>query len=286
MDEGRSGAAATVPRSFVDAVARHRDHPWADAPVVFLEETTSTNDIALELAAHGAVEGTSVVALSQTAGRGRRGRSWTSPQGAGIYFTVVLRPATHADSSHAGTPSRLTLLAAVAIADAVESASGLSPQIKWPNDLVVDAGRDPATGAWRRRKLAGILTEATVAGAELQHVVVGVGLNLAPTAYPPDVIAASILSETSRPVSAADVFAACRASLAREYTRWARGGWDEVLDRWRVRSPSSTGYRVTWSEGGRSMTGVTAGLDADGALRIDDRHGHTHRVVAGEVEWT
>jgi BirA family biotin operon repressor/biotin-[acetyl-CoA-carboxylase] ligase len=274
-----------VPQSFVDAFARHRDHPWAGAPVVFLEETTSTNDVALELAARGAEEGTCVVALAQTAGRGRRGRSWTSPPGAGVYFTVVLRPAAHALSAEDGAPSRITLVAAVAVADAIEAVSGLSPQIKWPNDLVIHHGRDAETGAWRRRKLAGILTEGAVAGGDVQHVVVGIGVNLMPTAYPPDVVATSILSETSRPASAADVFAACRAALARDYAAWARGGWAGLLDRWRQRSPSSRGFRVTWSEGGRRLEGHTAGLDDEGALVIQDRDGRRHRVIAGEVEW-
>jgi BirA family biotin operon repressor/biotin-[acetyl-CoA-carboxylase] ligase len=274
-----------LPRDFAEACARHGHHAWADAPVVFFDQTGSTNDVALDLAARGAAEGTSVVALAQTAGRGRRGRSWTSPPGAGIYFTVILRPSAHGAAVHAGSPARLTLLAAVAVADAVESVSGLAPQIKWPNDLVVDGGRDAATGHWRRRKLAGILTEAALSGAQVQHVVVGIGINLAPTAYPPDVVATSIESETSRSPGAADVFAACRAALARDYETWARGGWRGVLDRWRARAPSSLGYRVSWVENGCRREGTTAGLDEDGALQIRDPDGRVHRVVAGEVEW-
>jgi BirA family biotin operon repressor/biotin-[acetyl-CoA-carboxylase] ligase len=277
--------APEVPLAFQDAFLRHRDHPWVDAPVVFFEETTSTNDVALDLAARGAGEGTCVVALSQTAGRGRRGRSWTSPPGAGVYFTAVLRPSRHALPAEDASPSRLTLVAAVSVADAIETVSGLSPQIKWPNDLVIDSGRDAATGAWHRRKLAGILTEGAVAGGDVQHVVVGIGVNLMPTAYPPGVVATSIASETTRPASAADVFAACRAALARDYATWARGGWADLLERWRVRSPSSRGFRVTWSEGGCRRNGTTAGLDDEGALIVSDADGKLHRVIAGEVEW-
>jgi BirA family biotin operon repressor/biotin-[acetyl-CoA-carboxylase] ligase len=176
-------------------------------------------------------------------------------------------------------------MAAVAMADAVQDVSGLSPQIKWPNDLVVDAGRDPVTGTWRRKKLAGILTEAAMSGAQVQHVVVGVGINLQPTAYPPDVVATSILSETQVLVEPGELFAACRASLARDYATWTGGGAASVLERWRRRAPSITGCPVKWQQDGRELRGVSAGVDDEGALLIRGDAGQLHRVVAGEVEW-
>ena len=277
--------ADRLPESFSHALARRAGHPWAGAPVVFFEETTSTNDVALELAGSGAVEGTAVVALAQTAGRGRRGRSWTSAPGAGIYFTIVLRPSAGGPAGRGAGASRLTLMAAVAMADAVQEVSGLSPQIKWPNDLVVDAGRDPVTGSWRRKKLGGILTEAAMSGGDVQHVVIGVGLNLQPTAYPPDVVATSILSETQALVEPGELFAACRAALARDYAAWTAGGAASVLERWRRRAPSSSGCPVRWLQDGRDLRGVTAGVDDEGALLIEGDDGRRYRVVAGEVEW-
>jgi BirA family biotin operon repressor/biotin-[acetyl-CoA-carboxylase] ligase len=283
-EDPRPIAGDPIPPAFAAALARERAHAWADAPVVFFHRVGSTNDVALELAASGAAEGTMVVALSQTAGRGRRGRSWTSPPGAGVYFTAVLRPSRHARLVEGGGPSRLTLLVAVAVAEAVERVSGVSAQIKWPNDLVVSSGDGPMAGR-RRRKLAGILTEAAASGSEVQHVVAGVGINLAPAVYPPDVVATSIESESGRSVGAADVFAACRASLAREYDTAACSGWDAVLRRWRERAPSSRGQRVRWTEEGRVLDGVTCGLDDDGALRIVDADGSVHRIVSGEVDW-
>jgi BirA family biotin operon repressor/biotin-[acetyl-CoA-carboxylase] ligase len=274
-----------VPHDFRDALAREAGHPWADAPVVFFEETTSTNDVALEMAAAGAVEGTAVVALSQTAGRGRRGRTWTSPRGAGVYFSVVVRPTQSDSRANLAATSRLTLIAAVAASEAIERVSGVRPQIKWPNDLVVDGGRD-ADGAWQRRKLAGILTEAAYSSGTIQHAVIGIGVNLKPTNYPPDVVASSLESETGRAPGAAAVFAACRAGLAREYENWTAGGWPVIAKRWRERSPSSEGYRVRWADASRVIEGLSAGLDDDGALRIADAEGRVHHIVSGEVLWT
>ena len=169
--------------------------------------------------------------------------------------------------------------------EAVERVSGVPAQIKWPNDLVIPVSQPDARGPWRRRKLAGILTEAAVSGSNVQHVVVGIGINLAPSAYPPDVIATSIESESGRPANAADVFAACRASLARHYAAVAATGWNDVLERWRAHAPSSRGQRVRWVEGERTLDGVTCGLDDAGALRIEDASGRVHRVLSGEVEW-
>ena len=277
-------AGGPLPAPFREALDRESGHAWASAPVVFFDEVSSTNDVALELAGAGAPEGMAVVALSQTAGRGRRGRSWTSPRDAGVYFSVVVRPPQGDSAIAPGATSRITLLAAVAAAEGVERASGVAAAIKWPNDLVIDGGRD-ADGAWRRRKLAGILTEASVSAGRVQYVVVGIGINLKPTNYPPDVAATSLESESGRDPGAASVFAACRAGLANEYGKWLAGGWDDIARRWRGRSPSSEGFRVRWADASRTIQGVSAGLDDEGALRIADADGEVHRILSGEVLW-
>ncbi|MFM7141205.1 MAG: biotin--[acetyl-CoA-carboxylase] ligase, partial [Alphaproteobacteria bacterium] len=111
--------------------------------VVHRDEVDSTNRLAIELARGGAAEGTAVVAEKQTAGRGRLGRTWESPPGLNLYLSVILRPAL----SPVEVP-RLTLAAAVAVADAIAATTGLRPEIKWPNDVLVDG-----------RKACGILTE-------------------------------------------------------------------------------------------------------------------------------
>src|SRR5688572_27678266 len=136
--------------------------------ITWLESTSSTNDIASRLAQAGAEEGTTVVAERQTAGRGRHGRVWFSPTGAGLYVSVIVRPAR--DESNDERPAALlTLASGVAIAEAVRAVTGLPAEIKWPNDVLIG-----------KRKLAGILAEAAVQAGTLQFVVVGFGVNLRP----------------------------------------------------------------------------------------------------------
>src|SRR5207253_921772 len=119
----------------------------------------------------GAPDGTAVVASSQTAGRGRFGRQWYSPPGAGLYVSIVCR--------NAAAAPLLTLAGGVAVADGIRAATGLPVCIKWPNDVVVESG-SPA----RRRKLAGILAEASSGADGVQHVILGFGINLRSAAYP------------------------------------------------------------------------------------------------------
>jgi BirA family biotin operon repressor/biotin-[acetyl-CoA-carboxylase] ligase len=182
----------------------------------------------------------------------------------------------------------VTLMAAVAVVDALSASAGFTPTIKWPNDLVVERGRTPASDRWERRKLGGILAEGALSHGVLEQVVVGIGINVAPGAYPPEVtgMATCVEAETGRPVDAFEVFAACRASLARERARLFAGGGGDLLRRWRLHAPSAEGARVAWREGARRHTGLTAGLSATGALIVvDDEGGERRHLVAGEVEW-
>src|SRR5688572_17809256 len=126
------------------AAGAARRGPFGD-PVVFLTETPSTNDVAMAMAEQGAPEGTMVMALTQTAGRGRLGREWVSPPGAGLYLSIICRNAAIAPI--------LTLAGGVAVALGIRRATGLPVLIKWPNDIVIPDTAAPG----RRRKLAGIL---------------------------------------------------------------------------------------------------------------------------------
>jgi BirA family biotin operon repressor/biotin-[acetyl-CoA-carboxylase] ligase len=254
------------------------------AAVHHLHETGSTNDVAATLAGIGAAEGTVVVADAQTAGRGRSGRRWFSPPGAGLYVSVILRPDAAADGTAAAR--LLTLAAGVALADGIETATHLPVHIKWPNDIVIADSAGPVTGVARWRKLAGILAEGHSVGGALQHVVLGYGINLQPAAYPPDVSsrATSLEAELGRPVDRATVLVQTLLALRREYEA-LRGHTRQMLERWRSRSPSSRGWRVTWDLNGERVEGVTDGIDAHGALRI--RAGsRVIRAAAGEVEWS
>jgi BirA family biotin operon repressor/biotin-[acetyl-CoA-carboxylase] ligase len=243
-------------------------------PTIFFAETGSTNDVAAKLADRGATEGTTVVALSQTAGRGRFGREWFSPPGAGLYVSVICR-------SRPAAPY-LTLAGGVAVAEGIRRATGLPVQIKWPNDIVAA----DAVMRGRRRKLAGILAEASSGSEGVQHVVLGFGINLRPAAYPRAIAdrASSIETELGRPADAGPVLAETLVALAEIMEPLAAGRPQPVLDRWRALAPSARGTSVAWETPSGSLAGVSAGIADDGALlvRVGDR---IERVISGELRW-
>jgi BirA family biotin operon repressor/biotin-[acetyl-CoA-carboxylase] ligase len=276
-----------VPPDLAAALADARPSLGAMAAAVHhYREAGSTNDVAATLATAGAAEGTVVIADAQTAGRGRCGRRWFSPPGAGLYVSVILRPVATPDGGAAATARLLTLAAGLAVADGIEAATRLPVQIKWPNDIVIADSVARAKGQTRWRKLAGILAEGHTVSGRLEHVILGYGINLQPAAYPPDVSnrATSLEAELGRPVDRAAVFVRTLAALHHEYDG-LRGDAAPVLDRWRARSPSSRGWPVTWDLNGERVEGVTDGIDEHGALRI--RAGsRVIRAAAGEVTWT
>ncbi len=262
-----------IPAEFVAALlatSSRRGH--FGARLQYFHDIGSTNDEAGRLADNGAPEGTTVVAGAQHAGRGRFGRTWFSPQGAGLYASVVIR-------NSAAAPF-LTLAGGVAIAGALRALTSLPAEIKWPNDLVIDAGLG------RRRKLAGILAEGTSGADGLQHVVLGFGINILRTAYPPDLStsATSLEAELGRPVSPGAIFAECLAGLAERMHDLSSGQSERVLSRWAELSPSSRGTRVEWETMAGRRTGLTAGIDTDGALLVR-RGTEVERIVSGVVHW-
>ncbi|MCU0252145.1 MAG: biotin--[acetyl-CoA-carboxylase] ligase [Vicinamibacterales bacterium] len=276
--------AAEPPPDIAEALASSRGRRGGfGAPLLYVPTIGSTSDVAARLAAGGAPEGTTVVAEAQTAGRGRLGRTWFSPQGAGLYVSVVIRPDAprragigRTAGAGPGLPAVLTLAAGVALAEAIRETTGLAAEIKWPNDLVFE-----------RRKLAGILAEASAQGAELDYVILGVGVNIRPVTYPPDVAqrATSIEAELGRAIDRGVLLAKALENLSACREALRRGEVAGVLERWRRLSPSAVGARVEWRTPGGAVRGRTAGLDADGALLVD-RDGRVERVVAGEVIWT
>ena len=228
----------------------------------------STNDVAAELAGRGAPHGTVVVADEQTAGRGRHGNRWSSPPGAGLYLSVLLRT---------DSPPVLTLVAGVAVAEALVRAAGLDAMLEWPNDVVVEA-------SGRRRKVAGILAEASTEGDRVGRVLVGIGINLRDGAWPPEVAsrAGSVEGLTGRPVDRAVLLVEVLAALAARCGELEAGRVPALLRRWEALAPASRGAPVEWSEGPVRRRGVTEGVDEQGALivRVD---GCRERLSGGEV---
>jgi BirA family biotin operon repressor/biotin-[acetyl-CoA-carboxylase] ligase len=233
--------------------------------VVYLSSTPSTNDIA---AAHATAEheGLVVIADEQTAGRGRSGNAWHSPPGAGLYVSVVLAP-----SRASGEPLRaktlLTIAAGLGIAEGLGRAAGITPSIKWPNDLLIDG-----------RKVCGMLAEA------YGEVVLGYGVNVARVSFPPDIAdrATSLETELGRPVDRALVLVETLAGLAARYRDLLDGQFDAILDAWRRHAPGSVGSVIAWNSAGGRRTGTTQGVDGFGALlvRVGDR---VERLTAGEI---
>jgi len=257
-----------IPGEIDEALARAagRLGPFAQR-LSWHEEVASTNDVAMAAADGGAPEGSVVAANAQSAGRGRRGRSWASPPGAGLYVSAILRPPQH-------VLPLITIAAGVALAEGIEAATGLGPCVKWPNDVYAGS-----------RKLAGILAEHGSSAAG-DHVVVGFGINLRPAAYPPEVAAraTSIEDELGRGVDRGLVLAECLAALAHRYEMLRRGVSDAVLGAWRARAAQHMGRTVEWDEERGARRGIAHDIDARGALlvRADDR---IVRVVSGEVRW-
>lgn len=234
----------------------------------WFEEVASTNDVAVQIADRRTGEGFVVAANAQSSGRGRFGRSWASPPGAGLYVSAVLRP-------RAPVVPLLTLTAGVALAEGVEAATGLTTTVKWPNDLMI-AGR----------KLAGILAEARVSADGAPFVVLGFGLNLLTAAYPADVAAraTSLEAELGRSVDRGLVLAECLAALAARYAQLTAGATAEILDAWRARARPLLQRMVEWEQQGSVHRGLAIDVDEAGALLV--RCGATvERVISGEVRW-
>jgi BirA family transcriptional regulator, biotin operon repressor / biotin---[acetyl-CoA-carboxylase] ligase len=243
-------------------------------PLHFFDETTSTNDVAARLAEAGASEGTTVVAMAQTAGRGRFGREWFSPPGAGLYVSVVCRDREAAPS--------LTLGGGVAVADGIRRATGLPVEIKWPNDIVATR----ATPREPRRKIAGVLAEASSGPGGVQYVVLGVGINVRTAAYPADIAsrATSIETELGRLPDTGAVLGETLAALGEIHGALAAGRVAEVLDRWRTLAPGIVGSPVEWDTPAGRRSGTSAGIDERGALLIRTDQG-VERVISGELWW-
>jgi BirA family biotin operon repressor/biotin-[acetyl-CoA-carboxylase] ligase len=244
-------------------------------PVYYFSEIGSTNDVAATLAERGAAEGTLVLASAQTAGRGRLGRQWHSPPDAGLYASLILRSAAAAPF--------LTLAGGVAVAQGVRAATGLPAEIKWPNDLVISDRTRPS----RRRKLAGILAEASSSADGVQYVVLGIGINIKAAAYPPELTdkASSLETELGRSVDGGAVLGETLAALEDMLMSLREGHAAGVLDAWRRLAPSANGAHVEADVRGARVHGVSEGIDDSGALMVRV-NGQLERVLSGEVLWT
>jgi BirA family biotin operon repressor/biotin-[acetyl-CoA-carboxylase] ligase len=241
----------------------------------------STNDLAAERARAGAPAGLVIVADAQTSGRGRLGRGWHSPADENLYLSIVLRPGRPA----AEIPP-LTLLAGAGVARALRSL-GLGPRLKWPNDveLVEDGGREGPEGK-RRRKVAGILTEMASAGGSALHVVVGIGINANGVDFPPEIAgrATSLRRALGRAVDRVELLAALLDAFEPLCEEFERRGPAAAVEAFAAHAAFPAPCRVTApGRPGDRLEGIALGIDADGALRLQDDTGQIHRVISGEL---
>jgi BirA family biotin operon repressor/biotin-[acetyl-CoA-carboxylase] ligase len=229
----------------------------------------STNTEAARHAQQGAPEGLCVVAGEQTAGRGRLQRHWISPSGAGLYFSILLRPRVEI-----ALWSLIPLLAALAVHDALVEACALETDIKWPNDIMFD-----------ERKLCGILAETIETDAG-RAVVVGIGINLTLAAFPAELRQAAISLDVAaeEPVDTEGLIQSLSRALAHHYEIFqTTEGPAKVVRDWSQRSSFAEGKRVTVANASETFAGTTRGLESDGGLRVETNQGEIRVVRAGDV---
>lgn len=230
----------------------------------------TTMDRAALLADLGAPERTAVVSGEQTAGRGRGGRAWQSARDAGLYCTLILRPGLPPDRL-----SPLSLIAGVAVAEAIAETTGSHARLKWPNDVWL--GDDPM-----RQKAAGILLSSSLTSANGPYVLLGIGINIAaPHAALPDG-ATSILAATGAQPTPAELLASLLTHIDRAYDAFLAAGGRSSLDAWRARA-ALLGEQVSILDGARQHTGTFVDIDDDGALLLSQHSGQIIRIVAGDL---
>jgi len=230
----------------------------------------STNVEAASRAVAGGLEGLCIVASEQTAGRGRLDRHWASPKGAGLYCSTIFRPRFDQNLW-----PLLTLIAAVAVHDALLDTFGLNTDIKWPNDILVN-----------EKKLCGILAE-TIDTPLGRAVILGIGINLKDNAFPAELdgLATSVEVAAGRSEDPQVVLEALIDLVARYYQMLQRpGGSEEIVREWSMRSSYANGKLVRVRNGEEILEGTTRGLERDGALRIETVSGEIKSVRAGDVE--
>lgn len=242
---------------------------WMGKELTYIEETGSTNVDVKKLAEAGAPQGTIVVADCQNAGKGRRGRSWNSPSGTSISFSILLKPQMEPNQA-----PMITLLMAMAVAKAVQETCGLEAQIKWPNDVVVN-----------QKKICGILTEMTMEADYIHYVIVGTGINVNQDQIPEELktSATSLYLEKGRKVLRADVLVQVIDNFEEYYESFLEQGdlsalWNEYND---MLVSMDKEVRVLDPKG--EYSGISRGINKKGELLVELENHQITPVYAGEV---
>ncbi|SDM44921.1 BirA family transcriptional regulator, biotin operon repressor / biotin-[acetyl-CoA-carboxylase] ligase [Bacillus sp. OK048] len=236
------------------------------------EETVeSTQKIAHRLAYEQAPEGTVIIAEEQLSGRGRMDRRWHSPKYTGIWMSIILRPSIPLPKA-----PQLTLLTAVAIVRAIEELTGLMPEIKWPNDILLNG-----------KKVTGILTELEAEADRINSIIIGIGINVnqTKTDFPSELeqIATSLLLEKGEKVSRADLIKGIFTNLEKLYLLYLDEGFHPIKLLWESYA-ISIGRMITARTLSNSIIGKAQGITDDGVLMIEDELGKIHHVYSADIE--
>jgi BirA family biotin operon repressor/biotin-[acetyl-CoA-carboxylase] ligase len=239
---------------------------------IHYEETVnSTQKIAHKLAYDGANEGTIVVAEEQIAGRGRLDRIWHSPKYTGVWMSVILRP-----SIPLGQAPQLTLLTAVSVAQAIQETTGLEPEIKWPNDILING-----------KKSVGILTELQAEADRINSIIIGIGLNVnqAESDFPDDIRAkaTSLSIEAGVKINRAELIQALLVKLEKLYEEYLRSGFYPIKLLWEAYAVS-IGKVITATTLKGKVTGFAKGITDEGVLMIEDEQGSIHYIHSADIE--
>lgn len=240
---------------------------WLGKNIIYEEIIDSTNQYAKKLGEENVINGTVVVAGQQTAGRGRRGRDWVSPKG-NCYLSMLLRPPIHAE--HA---SRLTLVAALALAESITEVSGLKVQIKWPNDIVING-----------KKLCGILTESSFDGNDLKYVVIGIGINVNQDVFDTAIqeMATSIFVEKGQFIDCACLIGAFLNKFERWFEQFAiTEDLSSLQERYNELLVNCNREVRVLDE--TEWIGIALGINETGELLVRNNIGDVRSVFAGEI---
>ena len=259
-----------VPDILAPKILRRRLHPGGlGKRIHHFFKIDSTNSVAMALGERGEPHGTVVIAEEQTAGRGRAGHTWHSEKTNGIYMTVLLRPPISPQQA-----PLITLVAGLAVREAIIEQTGLTPDLRWPNDLL-----------FGRKKFCGILTEMNAEQDQIHFVAVGIGINVNHENIPSDLskIATSLRIESGRVQSRVELVARLLRHLDSYYNRFLEEGPEAIVARFSEVSSYAEGKRVRIESASETYTGTTAGLEPGGLLRVKRDDGRTLPVIAGTL---
>ncbi|MGM9987490.1 MAG: biotin--[acetyl-CoA-carboxylase] ligase [Bacillaceae bacterium] len=237
----------------------------------YFDTVASTQPIAVSLAMEGAEEGTVVVSETQEAGKGRLSRSWHSEKGDGIWMSMILRPAIPINK----TP-QLTLLTAVAVAQTLTEYTGLTIDIKWPNDILING-----------KKTVGILTELQAEADCVNSVIVGIGINVnqSISQFPEELqdIATSLSIESGRKLNRVELITMFFEQFERLYTQYLKVGFLPIKMLWESYA-ISVGRTVHAHTLMKTIVGVALGINEDGVLLLQDENGVIHSIYSADIE--